>query len=174
MTDKQLNIAFVDYVLEPDKPGRSGLSDIVWDMASELVNQGHEAHVVGSYHTTTYPDARVTVHNFPTPPIGYRNIAGQLWIIKRAADIVRHLQPDVVHAPEYLSTAVLSALGVRTPLVMTVPGNIYHRIKYGHSFEWWYVQVLKLAARRSARHCANIIAISQEMKHRSRSRTRPG
>lgn len=164
MPEKQLKIAFVDYVLEPDKPGRSGLSDIVWDMASELVNQGHEAHVIGSYYTTTYPDPRVIVHNFPTPPIGYRNIIGQLWILKRAADVVRNLQPDVVHAPEYLSTAVLSVLGICTPLVVTVPGNIYHRIKYGHSFEWSYVQVLKLAAKRSARHCASIIAVSREMK----------
>ena len=42
--NRPLRVAFVDYVLEPDKPGRSGLSDVVWDMASELVNQGSGAN----------------------------------------------------------------------------------------------------------------------------------
>ena len=40
-----LRIAFVDYVLDPKYPGITGLSDVVWDMASELVNQGHEVHI---------------------------------------------------------------------------------------------------------------------------------
>jgi glycosyltransferase involved in cell wall biosynthesis len=159
-----MKIAFVDYVLEPDKPGRSGLSDVVWDMASELINQGHEAHVVASYHTTLYPDPRVMVHNFPTPPIGYRNIVGQLWILKRATDIVKRIAPDIVHSPEYVSTAVMATLGVRTPLVLTVPGNIFERIQKAHGYERHYVEVLKWAARTSARRCASVIAISQEMK----------
>jgi glycosyltransferase involved in cell wall biosynthesis len=159
-----LRVAFIDYVLEPDKPGRTGLSGVVWDMASELVRQGHEAHVIASYHTREYPDPRVTVHNFPTPPFGYRNVVGHFWMLKRAAAIVRNLQPDIVHAPEYVSTAVLSQLGVQSPLVMTAPGNVFHRIRYGHSYEWYYLQILKWAARISARRCACIIAVSQEMK----------
>lgn len=165
MNSDKLRIAFVDYVLEPDQPGRTGLSDVVWDMASELINQGHEAHMVASYHTEEYPDPRVTVHNFPTPPIGYRNVIGHTWIIKRAADIIRRLQPDIVHAPEYFSTAVLATLGIKTPLVMTTPGNIYHRIQEGHNYEWYFVQILKWSARTSARKCGSIIAISREMKH---------
>lgn len=165
--ERPLRIAFVDYVLEPDKPGRSGLSDIVWDMATELANQGHEPHIIASYHTDVYPDPRVRVHNFPTPPIGYRNIVGQLWILKRAADIARRLDVDIVHAPEYLSTAVFSVLRVQKPLVLTVPGNIFHRLATpgGSSYEWFYAQILKWAARRSAKRCAYVIAISTEMKH---------
>jgi glycosyltransferase involved in cell wall biosynthesis len=162
--EKPLRVAFVDYVLEPEKPGRSGLSDIVWDMAGELANQGHEAHVIASYHTTTYPDPRVVVHNFPTPPIGYRNILGQLWILRRAARIASELRPDIIHAPEYVSTAVFVALGVPAPLVLTVPGNVFHRIQHGHSYEWHYLEILKWAARVSARRCARVISVSQEMK----------
>lgn len=164
MSKQTLRIAFVDYVLEPEKPGRSGLSDIVWDMASELVNQGHEAHIIATYKTQEYPDHRVVVHNFPTPPIGYRNIIGQFWILQRAAKIVKQFNPDIVHAPEYVSTAVLATLGIQQPLVCTVPGNVFRRIKYGHSYEWSFLQVLKWAARVSARCCAAIIAVSTEMK----------
>ena len=161
-----MKIAFIDYVLDPTKPGRSGLSDMVWDMASELVHQGHEIHVIASYHTTEYPDSRVTVHNFKTPPIGYRNIIGQLWLLARAARIVRTLKPDVVHAPEYVSTAVMTALRVPCPVVLTVPGNIFYRLSQndGTTYDWSLLIVLKWAARQSARQCARVIAISTDMK----------
>lgn len=164
MSARKLRIAFVDYVLEPNKPGRSGLSDIVWDMASELISQGHDSHVIASYATNEYPDPRVIVHDFPTPLIGYRNVIGHLWILKRAFVIAKQLRPDIIQAPEYVSTAVFAALGARSPLVLTVPGNVFHRVRHGHSYEWYYLQVLKWAARASARHCAAVIATSQEMK----------
>lgn len=152
--------------MDPGKPGRSGLSDIVWEMASELVNQGHEAHVVASYHTDRMPDDRVIVHNFATPPIGYRNIIGQVWILKRAADCMSMIQPDVIHAPEYLSIALFASIGLKPPMVLTVPGNIYHRlsIKDGSSYEWYFAQILKWAARKAAKMCGAVLAISQEMK----------
>ena len=163
---RSLRIAFVDYVVDPAKPGRSGLSDLVWDMAVELAKMGHEAHIVASYHTDQFPSDSVEVHNFPTPAIGYRNIIGHLRILYRATGIIKQINPDIVHAPEYLSTAVMSALGVSAPLVLTVPGNIYHRLRTpeGSSYEWYYAQILKWAARRSARQCSAVIAISQEMK----------
>lgn len=160
-----LRIAFVDYVLDPKYPGITGLSDVVWDMASELVNQGHEVHIVASYHTNNYPDARVIVHNFPTPPIGYRNILGQLLILKRAATYLERIDPDIVHTPEYISTALFAMLRIKAPLVLTVPGNIFQRIRQGHGYDWHFVQVLKCAALISARQCAYVIAISQEMKY---------
>jgi len=96
--------------------------------------------------------------------MGYRNVVGNFWLLKHAADVTRKLQPDIVHAPEYLSTAVFASLGIDAPLVLTVPGNIHHRIEHGHSFERHFVQVLKWAANVSARRCAAVIAISQEMK----------
>ena len=164
MVGARLKVAFVDYVLEPDKPGRSGLSDIVWDMASALIDQGHEAHVVASYNTTAYPDKRVVVHNFKAPPMGYRNVVGNAWLLKRASTIVKRLEPDIVHAPEYVSTALFAAYGVSQPIVLTVPGNIYHRLKENNPVEWYYAQILKWAAKASARNCASVIAISKEMK----------
>jgi 1,4-alpha-glucan branching enzyme len=164
MTTK-LRVAYIDYVLEADKPGRSGLSDIIWDMAKQLTNQGHQAHIIASYQTEDYPDERVIVHNFPTPPIGYRNILGQLWILKCAADVIKHNEFDILHSVEYLSTAVLATLGVSTSMVLTVPGNVYQRIENGHGFEWWFIHILKWATRISINKCEFIIAISSEMRN---------
>jgi glycosyltransferase involved in cell wall biosynthesis len=162
---KKLRIAFIDFVLEPDKPGRSGMSDTIWDMSNEFLQQGHEVHIIGTYTTNQFPNTAVSIHNFPTPPIGYRNVIGHLWILKRATDVIKRIRPDVVHVRDYLSSAVSLSLGVKAPIVLTVPGNIFLRIQQGHGYEWHYVQVLKWAARISARRCNRIIATSQEMKY---------
>ncbi|MEM7334921.1 MAG: glycosyltransferase family 4 protein [Chloroflexota bacterium] len=161
---KKLKVAFMDYPLEPDKPGRSGLSDVIWDMAKALIDQGHEAHVVGCYHTDSFPDPRVIVHDFPEPPIGYRNIVGQMWLLNRAGNIIKQIEPDIVHAPEYVATALFSMKKLNCPIVLTVPGNIFQRIEAGHGFDWSFVEVLKWAARRTAKTCDAILCISQEMK----------
>lgn len=160
---KKLRIGFVDYVLEPDKPGASGLSNIVWDMAKALVRIGHEVHVVASYHTQRFPFPEIIVHNFPTPPIGYRNILGHIWILKRAGEILNSLSLDILHTPEYLSSALFSMMGLDSPLVLTVPGNIYERIENGNPFDKVTTQVLKIAARVSARKCTRIIVTSKKM-----------
>lgn len=159
-------IAFVDYVLDPAKPGRSGLSDIVWDLGDALARRGHDIHIVGSYRTTTYPSSRVAVHNFPCPPTGYRNVVGNALLLARAARIVRAVHPDLVHAPEYFTTWLFSHYRVPFPMVLTVPGNIFYRLERGSEtgFEWYYAQILKWAARRSARECAAVVATSREMR----------
>ncbi len=163
--EKKLRIAFVDYAVEQDKPGITGMSDIVWDMASELINLGHEVHIIATYSTDKYPDQRVIVHNFKTPPIGYRNIIGHFWILARAAKILKRLKPDIIHEPEYLATAFFATVGVREPIVLTVPGNVYQRIQEGHGYEWYFIQVLKWAANVSVKKCRIIIATSIEMKY---------
>lgn len=161
--ERQLRVAFVDYWLDPARPGRSGLSDIVWDMASALVDSGHEAHIVAAYRSAEVPDRRVKLHSFTPPPLGYRNVVGHTWLLKRAADVLRALRPDVIHSPEYYSTAVLATYGVPAPLVFTVPGNIYHRLRHEHSYEWYYVQLLKWAAHTAARR-GSVVAVSREMQ----------
>jgi len=161
---RPLRVGLVDYVVDPYKPGRSGLSDIVWDMATHLVDLGHEAHVFGHYLTADYPDPRVTVHAVAIPKAWRRNVVGQSYILHRAARLMRAASLDVVHAPEYFSTALLSYWLPGLPLVMTTPGNIYHRLSVpnGSSYEWYFAQILKWAARRTAHRC-HVIAISQAM-----------
>lgn len=162
-----LRVAFFDYVVDGDRPGRSGLSDIVWDMASELVELGHLPHIVSSYTTADYPDSRIPVHHYQMPRMGTRNPLGQFLQVKCAAPLIRALDPDIIHCPEYTSTALLSYWLPKTPIVMTTPGNIYHRlsVKEGSSYEWYYAQILKWAARRTARTSRRIIAISDEMQY---------
>jgi len=159
----ELRIGLVDLVLEPDKPGISGLSDIVWDMAKSFVKLGHEVHVIGSYHSSQFPNYQVKVHNFQTPPIGYRNILGQFWILNRAARVIRNLNLDILHSPDYVSTAFLTLLDFNFPIVLTVPGNIFERIQNGNPFDKLTTQVLKAAARISARKCNKVIVTSEKM-----------
>jgi len=158
-----MKIAFIDFVLDPARPGASGLSDIVWNMARELARLGDEVHIVGPYTVEPRAVAGVTVHRFPQPPIGYRNILGHILIVLRAWAVARRIPGlEVIHAPEYLSTGIIAPFS-RVPVVLTTPGNIYERIAHGNPFDWPTTQVYKLAARSSARYCALIDAISNDM-----------
>jgi glycosyltransferase involved in cell wall biosynthesis len=158
-----VRIAFIDYVLDPDKPGSSGLSDVVWDTARELAKLGDEVHVVGPYTVEPEPVPGVTVHRFSLPPIGYRNIVGHVLIVLNSWREVRKIAGvEVIYAPEYLSSGLIAPFS-RVPVVLRTPGNIYERLATANPYDWYMTQVFKLAARASARWCALVIAISHDM-----------
>jgi glycosyltransferase involved in cell wall biosynthesis len=159
-------IALVDYTVNPSQPSRSGLSDIVWSLASSLADNGFQPHVFASYRGTAALDTRVTLHTIPSNPFTFRNVVGLTSTLLRAARAIKILRPALVHTPEYMSSAVLSWALPDVPIVLTTPGNIFQRlsVSMGHSYEWYYVQVLKWAARRTARHARRIIAVSEEMR----------
>jgi glycosyltransferase involved in cell wall biosynthesis len=159
LSNLKLKIVFLDYILELDKPGRTGLSDVVWDMADELIALGHDVHVVAPYPQELAPNPQIQVHTIKVPPSGYRWFIGHLWICERMARVAHRLEPDIVHAPEYVSIAVYNTLYPldthqsvlkiprrvvgrfryrsvlrprvnKLPLrVLTVPGNIFHRLR---------------------------------------------
>jgi D-inositol-3-phosphate glycosyltransferase len=161
---RPLRIAFFDYVLDPATPGKNGLSDLVWNMASPLADMGDDVTVIGPYPPASAPDPRVHVIQIALPPLGYRNIVGHAWIIWRGSRALSRLQDvDVVHTPEYVSPAVFSFANRGLPLVVTEPGNIFERVANGNPYDALTTFVYKRAARRTARRCARLIATSEEM-----------
>ena len=157
-----MRIALLDFVLDPRCPGSSGLSDIVWGMATHLAQEGHEAHVIGPYPAPPSIPPGITVHSFSLPPLGYRNIVGHCLIVLKLRLIVQRLHGlAAIHAPEYLSTGVI-APSTRVPVTLTTPGNIYERIAHGNPYDWSTTLVYKAAARSSARWCRLIHAISTD------------
>jgi glycosyltransferase involved in cell wall biosynthesis len=160
-----MRVGFVDYVLEPDKPGASGLSDITWNMARELTKLGDDVHIVAPYSVDPEPCSGVTVHRFPLPRPGYRNIVGHLRIVLGARrELVKLANLDFIHAPEYVSTGIIAPTS-STPTVLTTPGNIYERIASGaNPFDPTMTALLKACAHASARRCLMIAAISQDME----------
>lgn len=160
-----MKIAFIDFVFDQNAPiGTTGLSEVVWCMAGPLADLGNEVHVIAPYKHSDYPTKDVQVHRFELPMINYRNIVGHILIVKRAIDVLRAYGPfDVVHAPEYLSTALLCRLYPEAPTVLTEPGNIFERIANGNPYDMITTQVFKWAATTSSKRCARIIATSAEM-----------
>lgn len=157
-----MNVAFVDIALDPARPGASGLSDLVWDMAPRLAALGDTVRVVGPYAAA--PDRCVSVRPFAIPPLGYRNIAGVLWLALRAHRALLALDGlDVIHTPEYVTGAVIGALNRRTPVVFTEPGNIYERVARGNPYDFITTQVYKAAARVASARAAGLIATSAWM-----------
>lgn len=160
-----MRVVLFDFKFEPDKPGITGLSDIVWNWARNLAVLGDEVHIVAPYPEDTQVPEGVIVNRFPVPPAGYRNIVGHMMIALRGWLEIRKLgRVDLVQAPEYLSTAIFSLLGRRTPCILSVPGNIYERIEHGNPFDWTTTQVYKVAAKLSARLCTRIIVTSRDMR----------
>lgn len=162
--DRPLRICFL--VLEVSKDGRPGPSEIVWDMGAELVRLGHEVHFVVPEKPERALDENFKLHFFEVPPMGYRWFLGQLWLARRMADVVSELDVDIVHAAEYLSTAVLATLYPEIPLVLTVPGNIFQRLSVpdGNQSSYLFTETIKWAARKSAQGCDAVIAFTREMK----------
>lgn len=159
-----MKIVLFDYAFDQKKPGITGLSDLVWNWARELTALGDDVHIVAPYLEGTKPPAGATPHIFKLPIIGYRNILGYLLIMLSGWKAIRRIDNiDIIHCPEYLSTAVFSLFTKKTPIILTIPGNIYERIANGNPFDWPTTQVFKLAARISARRCAKIIVTSAEM-----------
>jgi glycosyltransferase involved in cell wall biosynthesis len=165
LSSSPMRVGFVDYVLEPDKPGASGLSDITWNMARELTKLGDDVHIVAPYSVDPEPCDGVTVHRFPLPRPGYRNIVGHLRIVLGARrELVKLGNLDFIHAPEYVSTGIIAPTS-SIPTVLTTPGNIYERIASGaNPFDPTMTAVLKACAHSSARRCLMIAAISQDME----------
>jgi glycosyltransferase involved in cell wall biosynthesis len=160
-----MRVAFVDYVVEPDKPGASGLSDISWNMARELGRLGDDVHVLGPYTVDPAHFPGVTAHRFPLPWPGYRNILGHLRIVISARKKLGQLRDlDFIHAPEYISTGIIAPTS-SVPTVLTTPGNIYERIASGNNpYDPSMTAVLKACAHVSARRCLMISAISRDME----------
>lgn len=160
-----MKIAFIDFVFDRNAPiGTTGLSEVVWCMAGPLADMGNEVHVIAPYKGNDYPATNVQVHRFDLPIINYRNIVGHMLIVKRAIDVLRAYGPfDVVHAPEYLSTALLCRLYPKARVVLTEPGNIFERITNGNPYDMITTQVFKWAATTSSKRCARVIATSAEM-----------
>lgn len=162
-----MKIVFFDYVFERNAPGITGLSDVVWEMAQGLAAIGEDVHIVAPYADDTTGPEGVTIHSFALPPINYRDVFGHILIVVKAWKVIerRLSDADIIHAPEYLSTAVFSMLGLSS-VVLTTPGNIYAHIHNNANYVDPITTIFfKIAARTSARKCARIIAISNDMKY---------
>jgi len=161
-----MKIGFIDYVFDHNAPiGTNGLSEVVWNLAGPLAKLGCEVHVAGPYARADYPSEGVQVHPYTVPKIWQRNIVGHNLIVVRGIKTLQRYGPfGVFHAPEYLSTALLTVFGKGTPVVLTEPGNIYERIANGNPYDPVTTQVFKLAARRTAHSAARVIATSDIMK----------
>ncbi len=159
-----MKIVLFDHFFEPGFPGVSGLSDLVWNWARELVAMGDEVHIVAPYPPNIEPPLGAIVHRFPVPPMGYRNIVGQMLTVLRGWVEVRRIRDvQVIHLPEYVAAGILAVLCHPTPVVLTTPGSIFERIENVNHADWFTTQVYKIMARVSARRCARIIATSAEM-----------
>lgn len=159
-----MKICFIDNVVQPDKPGRSGMSDTIWGMTKVLIDQGHQVHIVGTYGEGPLKSSQIKLYKCRASRLVYRNVLGKAIFTLEAHHIINRIAPDLVHMRDYLVSALLLIQGCRYPVVLTTPGNIFSRIKRGHSYDWTAVRALRWGAQISARRSSVIIATSNGMR----------
>ena len=161
-----MEIGIIDIQLDPKRPGITGLSSVAWDWARYLAKNGEHVHLIGPYPIDVQGPDKVTMHCFSIPPGGYRSVIGNIFVALKAVGELRKIKSlEIVHCPEYLSTAVAALMTDGIPIILTTPGNIYERIANANPYSWLTTQIYKIAARISARKCSKIIAISHEMMY---------
>lgn len=163
-SNQKIKVCFLILDIPSNRPGPS---DIVWDMSKEMLARGHEVHIIAPEGIHSRIEGNVHLHYFHVPPLGFRWFIGLLWAALNLSIAARNVDADIVHAPEYLSTAVFSLIDKRHPIVLTVPGNIFQRLSMpeGNQASFFYTQTIKWAALVSAKKCSKIIAFTREMKY---------
>ncbi len=161
-----MRIVLMDWVLDPAKPGASGLSDIIWETARELCALGDDVHIVGAYDALApLPNIPATVHRVHRPKWWRRNIIGQILTcltVSRAAARIPGVR--IVYAADYIAPAVMNVCYPKRSVTFTTPGNIFERIENGNPFDWSTTQVYKIAALITARRAAHVVAVSRDMR----------
>src|SRR5437762_11691334 len=129
-----MQIAMLDVMLEPTRPGASGLSDMVWDMARELTASGDQVTILGLYSShAPLPPGDVRVHRLDPPAravalmesLGFNIMRSSF---KAARKLFRISPPDIVLTPDFVSGGIVALLAPKLPVVSITQGNIYERI----------------------------------------------
>ncbi len=161
-----MRVALVDTICDPARPGESGHSDIVWNIAEQLRALGDEVYIVAPYAPNVGPRLDVAVHRFKLPRGAYRNVFGHTRVALAALPVLRSIdQADIVHAFDSFSAGIISSLLPRASVVLTAPGSIYERIDAGNPpIDLASALAYKAVSRAAAAHCRALIATSQYMR----------
>lgn len=156
-------IVLIDNVCDPARPGESGHSDSVWELATELTAAGHPVEVVAPYAQARAPRPGVVVHKFPLPPGGLRNAPLQWFAALNAALVSRkHVRDGFVQVTDAFSAAA-AGLVVKQPVVFVVSGSIHQRETSDNRLDIMATATYKLASRVAATRSAFVIASSRDM-----------
>lgn len=165
-----MRIAMLDVMLEPTRPGASGLSDVVWDIARELTIGGDQVVILGLYSShAPLPPGDVRVYRLDPPARADALMESLGFTIMRssfraARELLRIPSPDIVVTPDFVSGGIAAFLAPKVPVVCITQGNIYERITTNSNpFGWPRTQVYKLATHLAVKNCAHIIAVSAAM-----------
>lgn len=165
-----MEIAMLDVMVDPARPGASGLSDLVWNMARELTSVGDRVAIVGIYRSDApMPPGDMRVYRLDpvsravalTERLGFTVVHSSV----RAARKLRRIPPpDIVFTPDFVSGGIAAFLAPGLPVVCSTQGNIHERIATNSNpFGCTRTTVYKLATYLAVKNCAHIVAVSDAM-----------
>jgi glycosyltransferase involved in cell wall biosynthesis len=165
-----VNIVMLDVIVDPTRPGASGLSDLVWHMARELTALGDHIAIVGAYAANApLPPGNIRVHRLAPPPSAVARLERLgVTIVHASVCAARALQrlppPDVVYTPDFVSGGIAARLAPQLPVVCSTQGNIYERLATNSNpFGWPRTQIYKVATHLAVTYAAHIVTPSEAM-----------
>lgn len=162
-----LKVLLVDNVVDTRRVGKSGHSDIIWDIATWIHESEMYPTIVGPYSGHDLPNPNIPFIQSRMPPLGQRNALGYCLVI---GNIWRALANslhdfDIIHTTDAFSCGIMSKIVRHVPIVLTTPGSIFEGLAAGNQRDWTATMAYLLVSRWAARGAARVHATSTDMAH---------
>lgn len=164
-TSEGLRLTLIDNICDPSYPGRSGHSDIIWELSRQLLAAGHSITIVADYSAAPpfcHPRLRLVL--FKTHPFDRRNGLGRIVHVCRAFRQAAALPSDLWLTTDAFSAGVTALLSRRVPVVFMTPANIYQRQASGYKLDLSAALFYRWTSYFAARRSAHIIATSHDLE----------
>jgi glycosyltransferase involved in cell wall biosynthesis len=162
-----MKIVFLDAIVEPQLPGKSGLSDINWRLASEVRKLGVETIILGIYDKNIkppYPEVnQLPINNYLTP--SRTNIATVLfsrfilaWHARRFVD-----SETVFHISDALTAGMVSLLGFGKYSIWQGHTNWIYHSRFSNPWDRSTFYLLKAFTTISSRSIHFVVALGPSL-----------
>jgi glycosyltransferase involved in cell wall biosynthesis len=161
-----MEVVFLDAITDSQKPGASGLSDVIWRLAYELTKLGVEASVVGFYLQDAPPPhpninfIRINPPDFRSQNI-FTNLYQRAFLVKNAKQYLR--ADTVIHVSDILSAGFVSLMGSGHKSVWQGHSNVLHNSRLGNPWDSSTYLALRLFSSLAARSIRYVIALGPSL-----------
>ncbi|WP_158246360.1 glycosyltransferase family 4 protein [Sulfobacillus sp. hq2] len=161
-----MTVVFIDTIVDPKRPGRSGHSDIIWSLAKRLVLLDVKVVIVGPYSHQLFYHCNLTLITFQSISHPDQNGFTKINQVLRALKMLRRhsIHPDIVHTSDAFSAGVCSSR-LHFPVIFTTSGNIKQRQASKFKLDFISALFYNLVSFLAVRNASMIVATSKNMAY---------
>lgn len=159
-----MRVAMLDAIADRSAPGATGLSDIVWRLATELAALGVTPVVVGPYSAKAAPRALgVSYRSAPAAAHLRSNLATILFDRFSAAAAAVAARCDCYYAVDSISAGALAVLGRGSRTVWHGHNNVLHHSQIERPWDRTMYHAMLWSSRLAARRVARVAVLGPRL-----------